>query len=389
MASNSDGFDLPDVTARDATGLARNFRYFGDVETPRLDSEVYTAFSLCVAEDAELLDLVAAVDPGQPAPNVLFAAVQDLLLEDATRSEEAVRLSAYYPAVSRAAIPSQSPAGAFRAFCLRHADELRPKLRAGRTQTCIVHRCTTVLSALASLPRVSAASGRVALLEIGPSAGLNLRLDRYKYVYRDDRGREVTWGALDVKPVLECKIRGDVLPPVPGDLDIVARRGLDLNPIDLGDPLQLRWLRALIWPEHVERARLMDEAIEHAASVPIEIGAGDATRDREAADRCAASLVCDSRLLSDSEGRPAATSCEHRTRERRRPRRSHRDGEHGAQRFTHRLVWLRSRRAPPPHDPGLRRFARPLDRMGAPVVTRLILGDDLVPETSNPIDLVL
>lgn len=281
MASNSDGFDLPDVTARDATGLARNFRYFGDVETPRLDSEVYTAFSLCVAEDAELLDLVAAVDPGQPAPNVLFAAVQDLLLEDATRSEEAVRLSAYYPAVSRAAIPSQSPAGAFRAFCLRHADELRPKLRAGRTQTCIVHRCTTVLSALASLPRVSAASGRVALLEIGPSAGLNLRLDRYKYVYRDDRGREVTWGALDVKPVLECKIRGDVLPPVPGDLDIVARRGLDLNPIDLGDPLQLRWLRALIWPEHVERARLMDEAIEHAASVPIEIEAGDATRDLE------------------------------------------------------------------------------------------------------------
>jgi hypothetical protein len=37
-------------------------------------------------------------------------------------------------------------------------------------------------------------------------------------------------------------------------------------------------LQALIWPEHVERARLMEEALAHAAAVPIEIEEGDATQ---------------------------------------------------------------------------------------------------------------
>ena len=51
------------------------------------------------------------------------------------------------------------------------------------------------------------------------------------------------------------------------------------------DPKALRWLRALVWPEHVERARLMDEALEVAARVPVEVEEGDATVDVEAAAR--------------------------------------------------------------------------------------------------------
>ena len=274
--------DLPNTRARNAEGLAKHFRYFGEVETPRMNSGVYTAFSLSVADDPDLLALVAEVDPGQPAPNVLFASVQDLLLEDAQRSAEARALSRFFPAVSGEAIPVDSPVEAFRNFCLAHRSELIPKLRSGRTQTCVVHRCTTLLPAIGNLPRVAVAGGRVGLLEIGPSAGLNLRLDRYRYVYRDDAGREVRWGEADAHPILECSVLNGELPPVPGALDVVARRGLDLNPIDLADPEELRWLRALIWPEHIERAQLMDQAIALAEEVPIEIEAGDATRDLEA-----------------------------------------------------------------------------------------------------------
>jgi len=271
--------DLPDVRARDHDGLAKSFRHFGEIETPRLNCDTYTAISLGIAEDEALLAMAGQIDPAQPAPNVFYAAVQDLLLEDARRSSAAIALARFYPAVSGEPIPDESPWPAFRTFCLEQAEALAPKLRTGRTQTCVVHRCAIVLPALASLPRVARANGRVGLLEIGPSAGLNLRLDRYRYEYVDENGSRVEWGEVEAKPVLRCQARGGVLPPMPEGLDVVARRGLDLHAIDLEDPLALRWLRALIWPEHVERARVMDEALAHAATVPVEIEEGDATRD--------------------------------------------------------------------------------------------------------------
>lgn len=271
--------DLPDVRARDSEGLSRHFRYFGEVETPKMDAPTYTTLSLAIADDEELLEMAQEIDPGQPAPNVFYAAVQDVLLEDANRSPEAKALSRFYPAVSGEAIPSESVWPSFREFCLVHADVLLPKFRSGRTQTCVVHRCAIVLPALASLPRIAEAGGRVGLLEIGPSAGLNLRLDKYRYEYEGDDGTRIVWGDPSAKPVLRCAMRGKTPPPVPFELEILARHGLDLNAIDLEDPLALRWLRALIWPEHVERARLMDEALAHVPDVPIEIEEGDATQE--------------------------------------------------------------------------------------------------------------
>jgi hypothetical protein len=66
---------------------------------------------------------------------------------------------------------------------------------------------------------------------------------------------------------------------MPGRLEVVARRGLDLNPIDLENPAEIRWLRALIWPEHAERVQAMDEALARAKTIPIEIEEGDATQE--------------------------------------------------------------------------------------------------------------
>jgi len=271
-----------DPNARDAASLAATFRYFGEVETPKMDSRVYTDFSLGVAEDPELLALAAEVMPSQPPPNVLYAAVKNLLLDEVERGEEARALKRFYPAVSGGPIPAEPAYPAFRAFCLAHRDELLPGLRTGRTQTCVVHRSAIMLPAIASLPRVVDAEGRVGLLEIGPSVGLNLRLDRYRYVY-EGRNAQIEWGKEGATPELICEARGKSLPPVPERLEVVARHGLELAPIDLSEPSALRWLRALIWPEHVERGRLMDEALAVAIDVPVEIAAGDATRDIEAA----------------------------------------------------------------------------------------------------------
>ena len=271
-----------DHRARDLESLARIFSYFGRVETPKLDSQIYTDYSLGVAEDAALLALAAQVMPSQPPPNVLYAAAQDLLLEDPDRSDEARGLARFYPSISRAEIPHESAFPSFRAFCLAHAEALGPRLQRGRTQTCVVHRSAILLPAIGSLPRVAAAEGAVGLLEIGPSAGLNLRLDRYGYVYEGE-GDRLEWGADGATPSLSCALRGSGALPLPERLQVVARRGLELAPLDLADAAVLRWLRALIWPEHVERARVMDEALEIASRVPATVEAGDATRDLEAA----------------------------------------------------------------------------------------------------------
>jgi hypothetical protein len=267
--------EMPDLNARDHDGLAQIFRYYAEVETPRMDSPVYTVYSSGVAEDSELLALCSQIGRGQPAPNILYASVQDLLLEDPEAGREAEALVVFYPAITGRPIPDGSPWEAFRTFCLTHADRLGPNLRAGRTQTCIVHRCTSLLPALSVVPRIKKAHGRVALLEIGPSAGLNLRLDRYRYDYGD----HVVWGEPDARPRLRCETRGDLAPPLPQDLEVVARRGLDLNPIDLEDPKAIRWLRALVWPEHSERAQVMNEALALAKTIPVEIEEADATRE--------------------------------------------------------------------------------------------------------------
>ncbi|MEM9174834.1 MAG: DUF2332 domain-containing protein [Myxococcota bacterium] len=270
-----------DTHSRDPEQVAELFRYFAEVETPRLQSRVYTDYCAGIAEDPKLLELACRTIPSQPPPNVFFAAVKDLLLEDAERSDEARALARFYPAVSGGAIPDESAFPAFRAFCLAHEDELDPALRSGRTQTCVVHRAAIMLPAIGTLPRVVAANGRVGLLEIGPSLGLNLRLDHYRFVYEVAESAR-TWGADDVRPELVCSVRGGTL-PLPSRLEIVARQGLELSPIDVHDQRAVRWLRALIWPEHVERGRLMDEAIAVAERVPADIVAGDATTDVEAA----------------------------------------------------------------------------------------------------------
>jgi hypothetical protein len=267
---------------RELENLAKVFRYFGEIETPRLDSAVYTAISLGVAEDPELLELASHAMTGQPPPNVLFAAVHDLLLRDAEAGVDPDPLSRWYPSVSGAPIPEESPWEAFRNFCVSRRESLEPVIANGRTQTCVVHRSAVILPSLACLPVVEAAGGRVGLLEIGPSAGLNLRLDCYGYEYHDRDGGSVVWGAANAEPRLVVEDRGPSPPPLPERLEVVARRGLELNPLDLSDPAVVRWLRALIWPEHLQRATTMDAALAHVASIPAEIHQGDATTDIEA-----------------------------------------------------------------------------------------------------------
>jgi len=249
------------------------FHRFARVEAPDLASPLYAELSYGVSLDPELLELAAQKRKRQPAPNMLFASVQYLLLSGGDHAEHP--LASHYPIVSGAPRPMEPAFPAFRDFCLSHADEIVDLIRRHRTQTNVVRRCTCLLPAFSMVQRES---GRpLALIDVGASAGLNLNVDRYRYRYLRGGQEEAVWGRPEAKVSLEAELRGEgQMPALVDDLAIEFRGGIDLNPIDLRDEEELRWLRALIWPEHVERhQRLIDAAAELRQS-PVDLRKGDA-----------------------------------------------------------------------------------------------------------------
>lgn len=262
-----DGIDAPTVAHyRDV------FHRFARVETPDLASPMYAELAYGVSLDPDLLAIAAQKRRRQPAPNMLFAAVQYLLLSG---DDAGHPLAAHYPIVSGAERPMEPAFPHFRDFCLTHREQILELIQTHRTQTNVVRRCTCLLPAFSIVQRES---GRpLALIDVGASAGLNLNVDRYRYRYLRGGHETASWGREDARVSLEAELRGTgELPPLADELLVWFRGGIDLNPIDLTDPDELRWLRALIWPEHVERhQRLIDSAAELAAS-PVDLRAGDA-----------------------------------------------------------------------------------------------------------------
>lgn len=224
---------------------------------------LYRGISEHIVDDAELLALAGQTQPGQPPPNMLFAAVQYLLSADDP-------LAAWYPALTDPATPTTDPYPLFRAFCLEHRSELADLIRTRRTQTNEVARCVALLPALARACDL-ADQLPLSLLEIGSSAGLLLGFDRYHYLFGD-----TSWGPRDSPLQLETELRGSEPPLPPWPVPIVKRVGIDLHPVDLADDSQVRWLDALVWPGHEERRHRLRAAADLVAPDPPSLVAGDA-----------------------------------------------------------------------------------------------------------------
>lgn len=262
----------PDQRSRTRDGLAAIFEFFAESECPQLDAWLYQALCRGIAKDPELLDMAARAPATQPPPNLIFGGVHYLLLGG---KEHALRR--WYPALVGGA--AEDPATAFpvfREFCLEHRAALEGLIETRLTQTNVIQRCSVLLPAFA---RISAREGRpLALIEIGPSAGLNLQWNRYRYAYRRTGvGVEATWGDPDARVLVECEHLGAQLPPLPGEIAVASRRGIDINPIDLEDGDAVQWLRALVWPDHVGRQERLSAAIDVAREDPPQLIRADAS----------------------------------------------------------------------------------------------------------------
>ncbi len=259
------------MQAKQLAFLRAAFHRFARVEAPGLDSPTYAELAHGVSMDDDLLEIAAHTRPHQPPPNMLFAAVQYVLLSGIDHP-----LAAHYPIIVRKLRPLDPALPHFRDFCLKHRDRIIELISTRLTQTNVVRRCTCLLPAFSIVCRET--SSPLALIDLGASAGLNLNFDRYAYSYRRD-GREVLrWGSDGARIRLEAELRGNgELPPIPLAIAVASRDGIDLDPVDLANPDQLLWLRALIWPEHVERHQQLIDAATEFKDSDIRMHAGDAT----------------------------------------------------------------------------------------------------------------
>ena len=248
----------------DTEALSRQFKTFAE-KVYHGSSALYEQISRRVSEDPELLTIALRARKGELSPNLFFGAVHYLLLRGTPH-----QLSYFYPSLSGSSIREDDPYPFFRSFCLENRKEIEDLISTRRVQTNEVQRCTCLMPAYSVAYRK--AGKPLSIVDLGASAGLHLLWDHYGYDY----GEGKRFGNPDSPVQLTCLLRGNVSPPFPSSLPLVAYRvGIDVNPIDVNDPEMMLWLKALVWPEHRKRAETLNSAIELARQIPPTVIPGD------------------------------------------------------------------------------------------------------------------
>lgn len=107
------------------------------------------------------------------------------------------------------------------------------------------------------------------LLELGASAGLNLRWDRVGVATSAG-----TFGNPDPALILTPDWQG-TLPPQ-SNFQIASAKGVDINPLDPTNPDHALRLLAFLWPDQPDRLSRVRKAIDLATAQPITVAKGDA-----------------------------------------------------------------------------------------------------------------
>ncbi len=217
----------------------------------RRGSRLYEHLLRCAAEDLEAGGPTWTVlcghedDPGTSALALRFMGVVNRLALDGREPE----LAACYRDAGRDPTEVWRE---FRATLERNADVLR-QLVDRPVQTNEVGRCAALLAGFLTVAVEAGLPLR--LLEVGASAGLNLRWDRYRYL-----AEGYSWGPAESPVAIEFELNGKRFPDVAA-VQVVQRRGCDAAPLDPSSAEGRLTLLSYIWPDQVARIERMRAAL--------------------------------------------------------------------------------------------------------------------------------
>lgn len=177
----------------------------------------------------------------------------------------APELAASYPSVGGDAAAGD-PAATFLTTLRQHKDEVARRLDDG-LQTNEVGRASVLVAGFATVADRTGLPLRI--LEMGASAGLNLRWDAYAYEHPGGVAGDPD------SPLRFADVWESAAPPLPERFDVAERRGCDPAPIDPATEEGRQRLRSFVWPDQLERSRRLEAALAVAARVPAVVERAD------------------------------------------------------------------------------------------------------------------
>jgi hypothetical protein len=273
------GEPAADDTAALKERIARRFR--GQAQgCDKLGSPLYAHLLVQAASDIEaggpVWELVEphAHDPGGSMLALrLMGATHRLALNG-----QAPELAAHYPSAGGDGDAERAWDAWYR--LVKGQPDVVAALIPRPVQTNEVGRAAALLAGFLTVARETGLPLR--LLEIGTSAGLNLRWDQFRYT---SDGR--SWGPA-ASPVLLGV--GGAVRFEPATVEIAERAGCDLHPVDVTTEDGRLTLLSFVWPDQTARFANLAGACDLAAQYPVAI------------DRSAADAWLRSRLAAPLEG---------------------------------------------------------------------------------------
>jgi len=250
--------------------VAAHFRFQAE-GCRALGSALYATLLERAADDLESSGVVAGVLAGHldhrrrdAVALRMMAGVHAVVLE-----RRAPALARYYPSVGGTASPDEPGLwDEFRAVLADNVDAVREWL-GHPPQTNEVGRAAALAGGLFHVAGEAALPIR--LVEIGASAGLNLRADRFRI-----EGRVAARGPESSALVMKDAWLGVAPPDV--EVDVVYRVGIDVAPIDpVTESGRLR-LTAFVWPDQLDRLERLRGALDVARAFPADLRREDAIR---------------------------------------------------------------------------------------------------------------
>jgi hypothetical protein len=208
-------------------------------------SKLYAALARALADDPIVAAIVGDHEPKWEAPLRLFGGVHYLELAGVV----------------------QHPWPKLRGVLEANREWLARFVAEHPVQTNEVQRCWGLLPGFLTV----ADSRPIDLIELGPSAGLNLFWDRYRYRYGDRR-----WGSADAPLELAGEAEGGPPPDLLATrVEVRRRMGIDRRPVDVTTDHGARLLEAFVWADQTDRLERVRHAVEIVRSDPPRLMEGD------------------------------------------------------------------------------------------------------------------